>query len=260
MTTIRNNFYFVLFVVPLQTGLSLGLAVLVNNRFLKGKGFFRTAFYFPSVTSSIAITLVFMFMFNPTGAINALLSKVGVHGPNWLIDESGLVQVIAGRFGVHSAPHWAQHQVLGMQLWDWLAGPSVGMCVLIIMLTWTTSGTFMLMFLAGLQSIPEDLDEAAAMDGASGWRHFRHVTLPMLRPSLVLVVTLGLIGTWQVFDQVYLLGPNNQTVTTPAYYSYTESFSNSDFGAGAAVAFLLFVLIVALTLIQRRLLPEDVES
>jgi multiple sugar transport system permease protein len=260
MITLRNNFYFVVCVVPLQTCLSLGLAVLVNNRFLKGKSFFRTAFYFPSVTSSIAITLVFIFLFNPTGAVNGLLSKVGIHGPTWLIDQTGLLQAFAGKFGVHSAPHWAQHQVLGMQIWDWLSGPSVGMCVLIIMLTWTTSGTFMLMFLAGLQSISEDLDEAAEIDGATGWKQFRYVTLPMLRPTLVLVLTLGLIGTWQVFDQVFLLGPNNQTVTTPAYYSYTESFSNSNFGVGAAVAFLLFLLIVTLTLIQRRLLPEDVES
>jgi multiple sugar transport system permease protein len=185
---------------------------------------------------------------------------VGIHGPNWLIDETGVFHALLGDLGVHSAPGWSQHPVLGMQLWDWLSGPSVGMCVLIVMLTWTSSGTFMLMFLAGLQSISEDLDEAAAIDGATGWKLFRHVTLPLLRPSLVLVLTLGLIGTWQVFDQVYLLGPNNPTVTMPAYFSYTESFANSGFGVGAAVAFLLFVLIVVITLVQRRLLPEDVES
>jgi multiple sugar transport system permease protein len=260
ITAVRNNLYFVLFVVPSQTCLSLGLAVLVNNRFLKGKSFFRTAFYFPSVTSSIAITLVFIFLFNPTGAINVLLSKVGIHAPNWLIDQTGVFHALLGDLGVHSAPGWSQHTILGMQIWDWLSGPSVGMCVLIIMLTWTSSGTFMLIFLAGLQSISEDLDEAAAIDGATGWHLFRHVTLPMLRPMLVLVLTLGLIGTWQVFDQVYLLSPHNQTVTTPAYFSYNESFANSAFGVGAAVAFLLFVLIVVMTLVQRRLLPEDVES
>jgi multiple sugar transport system permease protein len=261
ITAVRNNIYFVLAVVPLQTCLSLGLAVLVNNQFLRGRSFFRTAFFFPSVTSSIAITVVFIFLFNPTGAVNVLLSKVGIHGPNWLIDESGVLHAVFGVVGVHSAPGWAAHHtVLGMSLWDWLAGPSVGMCVMIFMLTWTTSGSFMLMFLAGLQSIPEELDEAAAIDGATGWRHFRHVTLPLLRPTLVLVLTLGLIGTWQVFDQVYLLGPNNTTVTTPAYFSYNQSFANSAFGVGAAVAFLLFVLIVAITLLQRRLLPEDIES
>ncbi|HET7386083.1 MAG TPA: sugar ABC transporter permease [Nocardioidaceae bacterium] len=260
MTAVRNNFYFVLFVVPLQTALSLALAVLVNNRFLKGKGFFRTAFYFPSVTSSIAITLVFIFLFNPSGAVNVLLSKVGIDGPNWLIDEHGVFHNILGVFGVDSAPGWAQHQVLGLSIWEWFAGPSVGMCVLIVMLTWTTSGSFMLMFLAALQTISEDMDEAAAIDGATGWRLFRHVTLPMLRPTLVLVITLGLIGTWQIFDQIYLMGPNNQTIRTPAYFSYTESFANSAFGVGAAVAFLLFVLIVVLTLLQRRLLPEDIES
>jgi multiple sugar transport system permease protein len=260
MTSVRNNFYFVLFVVPLQTALALFLAVLVNNNFLKAKGFFRTAFYFPSVTSSIAITLVFIFLFQGSGAINKLLSFIGIHGPNWLISTNGVFHNVLGIFGVHSAPGWANHQVLSLSLWDWLAGPSVGMCVVIILCIFTTSGTFMLMFLAALQSISEEVDEAAEIDGATPWQRFRLVTLPMLRPTLLLVLTLGLIGSWQVFDQIFLLGPNNQTVSTPAFLSYQLSFQNSAFGVGAAIAFLLFVLIVGLSWLQRRFLPEDVES
>jgi multiple sugar transport system permease protein len=260
MTSVRNNFYFVLFVVPLQTALALFLAVLVNNNFLKGKGFFRTAFYFPSVTSSIAITLIFIFLFQGSGAINKLLSFIGIHGPNWLISTNGVFHNVLGIFGVHSAPGWANHQILSLSLWDWLAGPSVGMCVVIILCIFTTSGTFMLMFLAALQSISEDVDEAAEIDGATPWQRFRLVTLPMLRPTLLLVLTLGLIGSWQIFDQIFLLGPNNQTVSTPAYLSYQLSFQNSAFGVGAAIAFLLFLLIVVLSWLQRRLLPEDVES
>lgn len=259
-TSLRNTFYYVLFVVPLQTIVALVLAVLVNNRWLKGRGFFRTAFYFPSVTSSIAITLVFIFLFQPTGAVNTLLSDVGVNGPNWLIDTNGVFHNILGVFGVHSPPGWAQHQFFGLSWWDWLAGPSVGLCVIIILNTWTTSGTFMLMFLAALQNISEEVDEASEIDGASAWQRFRYVTVPMLRPTLVLVLTLGLIGTWQVFDQVYLLGANNQTVISPAYLSYQVSFQNFDFGTGAAIAFLLFLLIVILTVLQRKLLPEDIES
>jgi multiple sugar transport system permease protein len=260
MTAVRNNFYFVVFVVPIQTALALFLAVLVNDRLLKGKGFFRTAFYFPSVTSSIAITLVFIFLFQGSGAVNKLLSFIGVHGPNWLISTNGLFHNLLGMVGVRTAPGWARHQFLSLSVWDWLAGPSVGMCVVIVLCVFTTSGTFMLMFLAALQNIAEEIDEATEIDGATAWQRFRLVTLPMLRPTLLLVLTLGLIGSWQVFDQIFLLGPNNQTVSTPAYLSYELSFQNSAFGVGAAIAFLLFLLIVVLSWLQRRFLPEDIES
>lgn len=259
MTAVRNNFYFVLFVVPLQTALSLGLAVLVNSK-LKAKSFFRTAFYFPSITSSIAITLVFIFLFQGSGAVNRLLSFVGINGPNWLIDTNGVFHDVVGWFGMRSAPGWAKHEVLSLSIWDWLAGPSLGMCVVITLVVWTTSGTFMLMFLAALQNVSEEVEEATDIDGASPWQRFRLVTLPMVRPTLLLVLTLGLISTWQVFDQIFLLGPNNQTVTTPAYLSYQLSFNNSSFGVGAAIAFLLFALIVVLSYLQRRFLPEDIES
>ncbi|MEO8888794.1 MAG: sugar ABC transporter permease [Jatrophihabitantaceae bacterium] len=259
-TALRNNFYFVIFVVPGQTLLALGMAILVNNKWLRGKGFFRTAFYFPSITSSIAIVLVFIFLFQGDGAVNRLLSFIGIHGPNWLIGTNGVFHNILGLVGVHSAPGWAQHQVFSLSIWDWLAGPSIGMCVVIILCTWTTSGTFMLMFLAALQNISEDVDEASELDGASPWQRFRFVTLPMLRPTLLLVLTLGLISTWQVFDQIYLLGPTNQTVSTPAFLSYEVSFRDSAFGTGAAIAFLLFLLIVVLTVLQRKFLPEDIES
>ena len=259
MTAVRNNFYFVVCVVPLQTALSLGLAVLVNSK-LKAKSFFRTAFYFPSITSSIAVTLVFIFLFQGSGAVNRILSFVGIKGPNWLIDTDGTFHNILAWFGVDRPPGWAKHQFFSLSIWDWLAGPSIGMCVVIMLVVWTTSGTFMLMFLAALQNVSEEVDEATEIDGATAWQQFRFVTLPMLRPTLLLVLTLGLISTWQVFDQIFLLGPNNRTVLTPAYLSYQLSFNNSSFGVGAAIAFLLFVVIVGLSWLQRRLLPEDIES
>lgn len=259
MTAVRNNFYFVLFVVPLQTALALFLAVLVNDKLLKGKSFFRTAFYFPSVTSSIAITLVFIFLLQGSGAVNRILSFVGIKGPNWLIDKRGLFQLIFGLFGVHAPPGWASHKIASLSIWDWIAGPSIGMTVIIVLVIWTTSGTFMLMFLAALQNISEEVQEASLIDGASARQRFFQVTVPMLRPTLLLVLTLGLIGTWQVFDQIYLVGKNNTTTITPAFYSYQVSFANQSFGIGAAVAFLLFILIVTLSLIQRRLLPEQID-
>lgn len=251
-TSVRNNFYFVLLVVPLQTVVALGLAVLLNNRFLKGRGYFRTAFYFPAVTSSIATTLVFLFLFTGGGAVNTLLGWVGVRGPNWTADSRGVFHQVYGLFGVDSAPGWARHSFLNLSWWDWLSGPSIAMCVIITLVIWTTSGTFMLMFLAGLQNISEEVEEAGEVDGASRWQRFRYLTLPMLRPTLLLVLTLGLISTWQVFDQIYLTG-NNPATITPAYLSYNQSFQNSAFGVGAAIAFLLFALIVVLAAIQRRL-------
>jgi multiple sugar transport system permease protein len=249
---VRNNFYFVLFVVPIQTMLALFLAVLLNNRFLKGKSYFRTAFYFPSVTSSIAITLVFLFLFQGGGAVNRLLDFVGIRGPNWLADSRGVFHQVLRIFGVDAAPDWAKHEFLNLSWWDWLSGPSIAMCVIIILVIWTTSGTFMLMFLAALQNFPEEVEEASEIDGATQWQRFRLVTLPMLRPALLLVLTLGLIGTWQVFDQIYLTG-NNPATITPAYLSYNQSFQNGMFGVGAAISFLLFALIIVLSTIQRRL-------
>lgn len=258
-TSIRNNFYYVLFVVPLQTALALFLAVQVNRRILRGRGFFRTAFYFPSVTSSIAITGIFMFLFASSGAINALLGIVGIQGPNWLADPSGVIHNILGWFGVHSPPPaLAATGPLGITWWEWLAGPSVAMCMLIVLAVFATSGTFMLIFLAGLQNIGAEIDEAALVDGTGPFRKFFSITLPMLRPTLFTVITLGVIGTWQVFDQIYLTGGGapGKTLLTPAYLSYQTSFKGLNWGQGAAMAFLLFALIVLLTLIQRWILRE----
>jgi multiple sugar transport system permease protein len=108
---------------------------------------------------------------------------------------------------------------------------------------------------AALRNVPVELHEAAGIDGANAWQRFWRVTVPMLRPTLLLVLTLGLIGTWQVFDQIFLTG-NNPTTTTPAFLSYTTSFENFNFGQGAAIAFLLFALITVFSSAQRFLLRD----
>lgn len=258
-TALRNNAWYVFLVVPVQTALSLGLAVLVNRRLLRARGFFRTAFYFPSVTSSVAITVVFLFLFSASGAVNRLLSAVSADGPNWMSDARGVVHIVLGGLGVDAAPTaLAEHGFVGLSWWDWLAGPSVAMCVFIIMAVFTTSGTFMLLFLAALQAISADVDEAAIMDGATGWQRFRSITLPMLRPTIFTVTTLGLIGTWQVFEQIYTGsqgGPAKSTLT-PAYLSYSASFLSGQWGRGAAIAFVLFAIIIVLTALQRYVLRE----
>jgi multiple sugar transport system permease protein len=132
------------------------------------------------------------------------------------------------------------------------------MCVLIILAIFTTSGTFMLLFLAALQNVGEEIEDAASVDGAGAVRRFFSVTLPMLKPTVFTVLTLGLIGTWQVFDQVYLTGGGNpgKTTLTPAFLAYNTSFEGLKWGNGAAISFVLFLIIVALTLLQRWVLRD----
>jgi multiple sugar transport system permease protein len=249
----------VVLVVPIQTALALLLAVLVNNRVLKGRGFFRTAFYFPSVTSSVAITVLWYFLFNPAGAVNKFLSLIGVTGPNWPADATGVLHNLLALVGVRNGPALlTDHTFVGISWWEWLAGPSVGMLILISMAVFTTSGTFMLLFIAALQNLSEEVQEAAMVDGASSWQRFRLVTLPQLRTTLFTVLTLGLIGTWQVFDQVFTgsQGDPGKTTITPAYLSYVAGFQNQAWGQAAAIAFILFAIIVVLTLLQRFVLRD----
>lgn len=253
VTSIRNTLYFVLFVVPLQTILALGLALVLNSRRLKAKSFFRVAYYFPSVTSSVAIAVVFLFLFSASGPVNALLDAIGVGGPNWFADPRGIFHLAAEGFGVTESPEWAAVNLGGITLWQWLSGPSVAMCSIIALVVWVSAGGYMLILLSSLQGIDEEINEAALVDGASTWQRIRHITIPMLRPTLTLVVTLGLIGTWQVFDQVYIMSQGNpgKTTLTPAYLSYTTSFGSFQWGQGAAISFMLFALIIVLTIIQR---------
>lgn len=258
-TSIRNNAWYVFFVVPIQTVIALALATFVSRKAMKGQGIYRTAFYFPSVTSSVAITVLFLFLFSASGAVNKILSVFGAKGPNWFSDPRGIIHILLNNLGVDTqAGAMSQANFLGVSGWDWIAGPSVGMTVFIIMAIFTTSGTFMLLFIAALQQISGEVEEAAIMDGANSWQRFIKVTMPMLKPTIFTVITLGLIGTWQVFDQIYTgtQGGPAKTTLTPAYLSYTSSFESQQWGRGAAIAFILFAIIVAMTLLQRVVLAD----
>lgn len=259
---LKNTVYFVLGVVPAQTFLALILAVIVNQRWLKAKGFFRTAYYFPSVTSSVVISLVFMWMFTRGGLVN---SAIGTIFPNyefitWLDDPSGVIHNLMANFGITRASvgDWASNRVLGLTIWDWISGPSVTLSMIMILNTWTTIGTMMVIYLAALQNIPSSVYEAAAIDGANNFQIFRKITAPLLAPTTFFVVTLGLIGTFQVFDQVFVIssgGPAKTTMTI-AYIVYENGFNNSRMGLAAATALVLFVIIFLFTLLQRRITSE----
>ena len=261
VSSIRNNFYFVLVVVPIQTALALFLALIVNQKRLRGKGFFRTAFYMPSLSSSIAIGFIFLFLFQRDGAINAILSAFGAGDRQWFNNGDGTLHAFAGLVGIDDPPGFlADHGVLGMDWWDWLSGPSWTMVVIIVLVIWTTSGTFMLMFLSGLQAVPEDVHEAAAIDGATRRQTLRHVTLPLLKKHVILVVTLGLIGTWQVFDQLYVLSEGTGETMTPAYLTYVTGLEENRFGRASAMAFLVFLIILVFTVFQRVVTRDKDES
>ncbi|WP_328709330.1 sugar ABC transporter permease [Microbispora hainanensis] len=262
MTSIRNNFYYVVIVVPAQTVLALGLALIVNSRMLKGKTFFRAAFFFPSVTSSVAISVVFLFIFANSGAVTSLLKVFGIDGPQWFSDSRGVLHLLLGGLGLADPDNppaaLTSGGPFGLSWWEWLSGPSVAMCTIIMLVVWTTSGTFMLMFLAALQDIPVTLEEAGMLDGAGRWQRFRHITLPLLKPTLFLVLTLGLIATWQVFDQVYVMSQGNpaKTTLTPAFLSYQTAFRSFEYGSGTAISFVLFAIIVVLALLQRWIMRD----
>jgi len=254
--SIRNNLYYVLGVVPVQTMIALVLAVIVNQKHLKGKSFFRTAFYFPSITGSIAVSLIFLFMFRTDGAINAVLP---IQNINWLANPNGLIHNFLGVLGIDNAPGWMDDtEVMSLSLWEWISGPSVALLGIMILVTWTTIGTFMLIFLAALQNIPNSVQEAAEVDGATWFQRFRLVTVPMVKPTIVFVVTLGLIGTWQVFDQIFAIsfGGPQKTTMTPAFLTYFQTFQNGEASVGAAIAVLLFFIIMLFTLIQRRMMRD----
>ena len=212
--SIRNNLFYVLLVVPLQTIISLFLAVMVTRKGLKGKGFFRTAFYAPVVTTVVAVAVIWRYLFHTQyGLVNWLLGHAGIGPIDWLGD-----------------PHWA-------------------MPTIILFAVWKNFGYNMIIFLAGLQSIPEDLYEAARIDGASRWAQFRHVTLPQLGPVLLLVGILTMAGYFQLFAEPYVMtqgGPLESTKSV-LYLMYEEGFKWWNLGNASAVAFLLFILMTAVT-------------
>ena len=250
--SLRNTFYYVIIVVPVQTFLAMFLAFLVNQRFLRGRGGFRTLLYFPSVTSSIAITLIWLVLFYPSGIVNRILPFDQI---NFFDEPNGMIHNLLGVFGVDSAPGWAEQQVFELSIWQWISGPSVAFFTIMLLSIWTTSGTMMLIFLGGLQNISREIEEAAAVDGAPWWKRFRYVIFPMLKPQVYLAVTLGVIGTWQVFDQVYASnqGGPQKTTLTPAYLVYSQAFDNSQAGLAAATAVILFFVILLFTFVQRRI-------
>ena len=215
-----NTLYFVVIGVPLSIVASFGAALLLHSRLARFHGLFRTALFAPVVTTLVAVAVIWRYLFNTHyGLLNYALSRLGLPAIDWLGD-----------------PHWA-------------------MPAIIVFAVWKSFGYNMIILLAGLQSIPEALYEAARIDGASLWSQFRHVTLPVLAPILTMVSVLTIAGYFQLFAEPYVMtqgGPLQSTVSV-LYFMYEEGFKWWNLGSASAVAFVLFLFIFALTVVQLRL-------
>lgn len=259
---LKNTVYYVIGVVPIQTAIALVLAVIVNQKWLKGRGVFRTIFYFPSITSSVVISIVFLWLFSTDGLVNGFLS---VFSPdqvrvNWTDDATGVMHwILDSVFGMQRADFgdWTRESIFGIRAWDWISGPSVTLFMIMLLNTWTTIGTMMIIFLAALQNIPSFVYEAARIDGAGALQIFRRITLPLLRPTTFFVVTLGLIGTFQVFDQVYIIGGGRATRTIAVLVHENAFGQTGNMGLATATAMILFVIIFVFTLLQRRIVGGE---
>src|SRR5919199_6764942 len=236
----RNTIYYSLGVVPTQTVLALLVALAANQK-IRGRAFFRSAYYFPSISSSVVVALLFMWILQGGGLADWLLSSVGITPPRpaWLSNPNGIFQMLV--------------QPLGWQLPEWAVGPSIALLSVMLLNVWSTIGSMMIIFLAGLQDIPLDVYEAASVDGASSRQAFWNITLPLLRPVTLFVVIVGVIGTFQVFDQIWMMTKGTAGTTTLVYLIYQESFGGGfQAGYAAAIAAVLFVLILMLTVLQLR--------
>jgi multiple sugar transport system permease protein len=218
-----NTLYFVVVGVPLSIGASLGAALLLNSPLARAQGFFRTALFMPVVTTLVAVAVIWRYLLSTRyGLVNYALGRLGLAPVDWLGD-----------------PHWA-------------------MPAIILFAVWKSFGYNMVILFAGLQSIPQELYESARIDGASRAQQFRYVTLPSLAPILLMVSILTIAGHFQLFAEPYVMtqgGPLQSTVSV-LYFMYEEGFKWWNLGSASAVAFVLFLFIFAVTVLQLRLAPR----
>lgn len=219
-TALKNTLYFMAVGGPLSVAVSLGAALLVNNRWVRLQGLFRVLFFLPVVTTLVAVAVVWRYVYQPRhGVLNVALS------------------------------HW------GMGPVDWLGDPDWAMPSLILMAVWKNFGFNMIVFIAGLQAIPRRLYEAAQIDGASAWQQFRHITLPLLAPTFLFVTVITMIGYLQLFAEPYVMtqgGPANRTLSL-GLLMFQEGFRWWNMGYASAIAFALFLLILVGSLVQLRI-------
>jgi len=213
-----NTVLFAIVVVPVQSAIALGLAILINTK-MRGVNFFRTVYFLPVVTSMVVVSMLWLFMYQQDGLINALLAKVGIVGP------------------------------------DWLGDPNTALFALIVMSIWQACGFHMVIWLSGLQTIPGELYEAAALDGASRWQQFVHVTWPGLRQTAIFILITITIAAFSLFTQVNIMtqgGPLDST-STVVFMAVRTGFQQQQTGYASAISLVFFVIVLAVSLVQRYL-------
>jgi len=223
--SLGNTAFFVVGTIPFTTALALALALAVQPAF-RGRSMFRVGFFLPSVVSVVVLSLVFKGLYAPGGPLNSVLGRLGLPTPSWLLD------------------------------------PATAMPAIMAMDVWSASGYYMVIFLAGLEAIPRELYDAARLEGASRWSVFQHITLPLLRPTMLFVLVVNTVRSLQIFAEVFVMtrgGPLHQT-TTVVYYLYEEAFYRFNLGYACAVAYLLFVVTLALAWAQMRIVGRPAEG
>jgi multiple sugar transport system permease protein len=248
--SVENTFWFVAGTVPLSVGISLFFALLLRKG-VKALGLYRTIYFLPVVTSFVAVSMVWKLIFHTRfGLANAILERLGLDGLQWLEEPTGVFQLAA--------------QAVGLSLPDPLHGPSLALICVIVVSVWRGIGYNVVLFVAGLQNIPEHYYEAARIDGAGRLGIFRNVTWPLLTPTTFYVLVMTSILSFQVFAPIYLMtgppvgGPLGTTNVIVNYLFETGFGPGGNMGYASAVALVLFTLILALTLFQRKVVEKRV--
>jgi multiple sugar transport system permease protein len=238
--SISVTIWYAVLSVPVQLAIALVLAYLLFQN-IRGKSIYRVLFFMPYITSTVASAAVWAFLYNPDkGLINNILHTFGIDGPKWLGEPRGIFDLIATAAGV--------------QLPSWAAGPSLALVSIIVYTTWVFVGYDTTIFLAGLGNIPNELYEAARIDGANGWQLFRRITVPLLSPTTFFLLIYTIIGTFKAFNHIYVMtlgGPGTATTTT-AIMIFKQMYEYTRYGYSAALSFVLFIVILTLTILQNR--------
>lgn len=226
LIALKNTALFTFITVPITTAISLFLAVLLNNKFVRFKEFFRASYFLPSVTSMVVISLIFTILYSKSGYINFILSILGMPFP-----EKG-----------------------------WLMETSTALPAIMAMDIWLSVGYYMILFLAGMQTISDDLYNYAKTAGASAWQEFWMITIPLIKPTMLFVLVMNVIKSFQVFIEIYVMtkgGPLNST-TTLVYEVFVNAFEKGDMmGYASAIAVVLFIILIIISLIQMKLLKTE---
>ena len=232
--------------VPLQLGLGLFIAYLLFQK-IRGRDWLRVLFFLPYITSTVASAAVWAYLYSPDrGLFNTILKSLGLPALKWLGETKGVFYILA--------------QNLGADIPNWMNGPSLALLSLIIYTTWVFVGYDIAIFLAGMGNISNELYEAARIDGASGWKLFRHITIPLLSPTTFFLLILTVIGTFKAFNHIYVMtkgGPGNAT-STMGVFIFQQMYESQRYGYSAALSFILFAIILLLTILQNRFAGERV--